>query len=132
MSAVIDPISDFLTRVRNALKARHTYVDVPSSKLKIGIAKIMMEHKFIMDFKVLEDKKQGILRILLRYDSGKPIIRGLRRISKPGIRRYVGVEKLPRVYNGLGIAVISTSTGIISDKKARQQKIGGEVLAYIW
>lgn len=127
-----DPIADFLTRIRNAVKAKHRRVDIPSSNLKKAMAQILMDQKFISNFTVLEDKKQGILRINLKYNEGRPVIKGLRRVSKPGIRRYRGKDELPRVIGGLGIAIISTSRGVMTDFQARKENVGGEVLAHIW
>jgi small subunit ribosomal protein S8 len=127
-----DPISDFLTRIRNAVKARKRYVEIPASNTKIRIAELMKENKFIRDFNVVEDNKQNVLRIHLQYINGVSSITGLEKISKPGLRRYCGKDDIPRVLNGLGMAVISTSKGIISDKQARRDSIGGEVLAHIW
>ncbi|MBI5463562.1 MAG: 30S ribosomal protein S8 [Ignavibacteriales bacterium] len=130
--AVTDPVSDFLTRVRNAAKAKHRRVDIPASSLKKAIAQLLVDQKFIAGFAMLEDKKQGVLRVNLRYHSGKPVIRGLRRISKPGIRQYRGAEEMPRVFNGLGIAIVSTSKGLMTGTQATKQHLGGEVLAYVW
>jgi len=130
--SMTDPISDFLTRIRNAVKARKRYVDIPASNTKIRIAELMKENKFIRDFNVVEDNKQNVLRIHLQYLNGVSSITGLEKISKPGLRRYCGKDDIPRVLNGLGMAVISTSKGIISDKQARRDSIGGEVLAHIW
>lgn len=130
--SMTDPISDFLTRIRNAVKARKRYVEIPASNTKIRIAELMKENKFIRDFNVVEDNKQNVLRIHLQYINGVSSITGLEKISKPGLRRYCGKDEIPRVLNGLGIAVISTSKGIISDKQARRDTIGGEVLAHIW
>ncbi len=127
-----DPIADFLTRIRNAGRAKHRRVDIPGSRLKTAMAQLLKDKKFIADFTVLEDKKQGILRIHLRYHQGKLAINGLRRVSRPGIRKYVGADDLPRVLGGLGVAVISTPRGIMSDAQARKERLGGEVLAYIW
>ncbi len=128
-----DPIADFLTRVRNAIHANKKSVDIPSSKLKEAISEILKKSAFIEDFKILEtEKKLKMLSIKLKYNDGESIIIGLRRISKPGIRRYVKYEDLPRVRNGLGIAIISTSKGLITDKQARDLKIGGEVICEIW
>jgi len=127
-----DPIADYLTRIRNAAKAKHRRVDIPSSNLKKAISKILQEKNFISGFTVLEDKKQNILRINLKYHNGKPVISGLRRISKPGIRLYRSSDELPRVLGGLGIAIISTSKGVMTDAQAKKDNIGGEVLAYIW
>jgi small subunit ribosomal protein S8 len=130
--ATTDPIADFLTRVRNAGKAKHRRVEIPASKVKKALAQLLLEKKFITDVTLLEDKKQGVLRITLKYHQGKPVIAGLRRVSRPGIRRYVAAEELPRVLNGLGVAIISTSKGMMTDAQARTAKLGGEVLAYIW
>jgi len=130
--ATTDPVADFLTRIRNAGKAKHRRVDIPASKLKKALAQLLLEKKFVSDVTLLEDKKQGVLRISLKYHQGKPVIAGLRRVSRPGIRKYVGCDELPRVLNGLGMAVISTPKGIMSDAQARAAKLGGEVVAYIW
>ena len=130
--AVTDPIADFLTRVRNAIKANKRKVDIPASKMKIGIAQILKDHKFIVDFQVEEDNKQNILRLLLRYTNGNPAISGLRRMSTPGLRVYAPKDKMPRVLNGYGIAVISTSKGLLTDKQAKKESVGGEVICYIW
>ncbi len=130
--AVTDPIADFLTRIRNASKARLLRVDIPASKMKIQIAEILKNEKYIHDYTIIEDNKQNILRIQLKYRGGVPAISGLRRISKPGLRVYKPAEQLPRVLNGLGTAVISTSKGLLTDKQARSQSVGGEVICYIW
>lgn len=130
--AVTDPIADFLTRIRNASKARLLRVDIPASRMKIQIAEILKNEKYIHDYTVIEDNKQNILRIQLKYRGGVPAINGLRKISKPGLRIYKPAEKLPRVLNGLGTAVISTSKGLLTDKQARNQSIGGEVICFIW
>jgi len=127
-----DPVSDFLTRIRNAAKAKHKRVDIPASNLKKAIAQILLEEKFIAGYTVLEDGKQGVLRIQLKYNNGRPVISGLRRVSRPGIRLYRPVTELPRVLGGLGVAIVSTSKGIMADHKARKEHVGGEVLAYIW
>ena len=127
-----DPIADFLTRIRNAVKAKHRRVDIPSSNLKKAMAQILLDQKFIANFAVFEDGKQGILRINLKYNNGKPIISGLRRVSRPGIRRYRGKDALPRVVGGMGIAIISTSQGVMTESQAKKQNVGGEVLAYVW
>lgn len=129
---VTDPISDFLTRIRNASKAGKVKVEIPSSKMKEGLAEILKKNGFIYDFKVDEDNKQNIITILLRYTDGKPAIKGLKRISKPGLRVYSRASELPRVYNGLGSAVISTSKGLLTEKEARSQSTGGEVVCYVW
>ena len=127
-----DPIADFLTRIRNAIRAKHRRVDVPASNLKKAMAQILLDQKFILNFTVLEDGKQGILRINLKYNNGKPVISGLERISKPGIRRYRDKDNLPRVVGGMGVAIISTSKGVMTESQARKQNVGGEVLAYVW
>jgi small subunit ribosomal protein S8 len=127
-----DPIADYLTRIRNAAKAKHRRVDIPSSNLKKAITQILLEKNFISGFMVLEDKKQNILRINLKYHEGKPVITGMQRISKPGIRTYRGSKELPRVLGGLGVSIISTSKGVMTDAQAKKDNLGGEVLAYIW
>lgn len=129
---VTDPVSDFLTRIRNAAKAKKVRLEIPSSKMKIGIAEILKKNSFIDDYAVIEDNKQNMLRIHLRYVNGECAISGLKRISKPGLRVYKDSSKLPRVYNGLGLAVISTSKGLLTDKDARSSSLGGEVICYIW
>jgi len=129
---ITDPIADMLTRIRNANAQRHETVDVPSSKLKKSIAEILLDEGYIKSFEEIEDNSQGIIRITLKYVNKQKVISGLKRISKPGLRVYANKEELPRVLGGLGIALISTSKGIMTDKKARQEGIGGEVLAYIW
>jgi small subunit ribosomal protein S8 len=127
-----DPIADMLTRIRNAQGARMRRVDMPVSKLKTEIARLLKENHYIHDFKVLDDGRFGVLRLYLKYHQEKPVIRELRRISKPGLRKYVGVEEIPRVRNGLGMAVLSTSRGVLTDREARAAKVGGEVIAYVW
>ena len=127
-----DPIADFLTRIRNAARARHRRVDIPASRTKKALAQLLQQQKFIGDYTVLEDKKQGVIRINLKYNAGKPVITGMRRVSKPGIRQYRGSKNLPRVLGGLGVAIVSTPKGIMTDSEARKQNLGGEVLAYIW
>jgi small subunit ribosomal protein S8 len=127
-----DPIADFLTRIRNAASARHKVVDIPASKMKANLAAIMKDQGFITDFESIEEGPQGALRIRLRYVNGQSSIFGMQRVSRPGLRRYAGADELPRVKNGLGIAVISTSQGLMTDKEARRRNIGGEVLCYIW
>lgn len=127
-----DPIADMLTRIRNANAQRHETVDVPASKLKKSIAEILLEEGFIKGYEEIEDGVQGTLRIALKYVNKQKVIRGLKRISKPGLRVYATKDNLPKVINGLGIALISTSKGIMTDKKARNEGIGGEVLAYVW
>lgn len=131
--SMTDPIADFLTRIRNASHGKHRKVDIPSSKLKIEISKILHEFRFIQNFVMIDDNKQGILRIYLKYDANdQSVISGLKRISKPGLRQYVGVDKIPRVFNNMGLAILSTPKGVISDRKARELHIGGEVLCYVW
>ena len=128
-----DPIADMLTRIRNANSAKHKTVDVPASKMKTAIAEILFKEGYIKSFEVINNENQGIIRITLKYDEkGNKVIAGLKRISRPGLRIYASKDELPQVLNGLGIALISTSKGIITDKKARELGIGGEVLAYIW
>lgn len=127
-----DPISDFLTRIRNAVKARKKFVDIPSSKMKVSLAEILKANKFIRDYNVVEDNKQNILRVYLQYIGGTPSITGLRRISTPGLRKYVNKDELPRVLNGLGIAVLSTPKGLLTDKQAKREAVGGEVVCHVW
>ena len=127
-----DPIADMLTRIRNAGQAAHKWVDMPVSKQKIEIARLLEESHFVHAHKVLEDGRFGVLRVYLKYYDGKPVIRHLERVSRPGRRRYVGKDDIPRVRNGLGIAIMSTSVGVLSDRVARSQGVGGEVLALIW
>ena len=130
---ITDPIADMLTRIRNANSSKHKTVDVPASKIKKAIAEILFEEGYIKSFEEIDDGVQGIIRITLKYDEkGNRVIAGLKRISKPGLRVYASAEELPKVLNGLGIALISTSKGIMTDRKAREANIGGEVLAYIW
>ena len=128
-----DPIADMLTRIRNANSAKHKTVDVPASKMKTAIAEILFKEGYIKSFELISNENQGIIRITLKYDEkGARVIDGIKRISKPGLRVYANKEELPRVLNGLGIAIISTSKGLKTDKEAREAGIGGEVLAYIW
>ncbi|ARA98046.1 30S ribosomal protein S8 [Geobacillus thermodenitrificans] len=128
-----DPIADMLTRIRNANMVRHEKLEVPASKIKREIAEILKREGFIRDVEYIEDNKQGILRIFLKYGSNNErVITGLKRISKPGLRVYVKAHEVPRVLNGLGIAILSTSQGILTDKEARQKGTGGEVIAYVW
>ena len=129
---ITDPIADMLTRIRNANAQRHETVDVPYSKVKKAIADILVNEGFIVSYEMVESGAQGLIRITLKYENKTKVIQGLKRISKPGLRIYAEVENLPRVLNGLGIAIISTSKGIITDKEARKLNVGGEVLAYIW
>lgn len=130
--ATTDPIADYLTRVRNAIRARHKRVDVPSSRLKKNLTRILVEQGFLSGVSEVQQPPQNLLRIQLRYTDGRPSITGLRRISKPGRRVYVSNDDIPRVLNGLGIAVISTPKGVLTDRQAREQHVGGEVLCYIW
>lgn len=131
--AISDPISDMLTRIRNAAKAKFNSVDVPGSTLKIELAKILKSEGFIRNFKFLKDGKQGILRIYLKYGTGQSnVIYGLKRVSKPSRRIYVRSKEIKPVFNGMGIAILSTSKGVMTDKKARQEKVGGEVLCQVW
>ena len=130
---ITDPIADMMTRIRNAGSARHETVDVPNSKMKKAIAEILLEEGYIKSFQLIDDGTQGVIRITLKYLPGKEkAIQGLRRVSKPGLRVYAGADELPQVLRGLGIAIISTSKGIMTDKKARAQHVGGEVLAFVW
>lgn len=127
-----DPIADMLTRVRNAAQARHRRVDMPTSKLKTEVARLLKENHYIHDYKLLDGDKHQVLRLYLKYYQDKPVIRELRRVSKPGLRRYVGVGEIPRVRNGLGMAVLSTSRGVMTDREAKTAKVGGELLAVVW
>jgi len=128
-----DVIADMLTRIRNASDAKHATVDVPASNMKKSIADILVAEGYVKGYQVIEDGKQGSIRVTLKYTAGKQkVIRGLRRVSKPGLRIYAGYEDMPKVMNGLGIAIVSTSKGLMTDKKAREQKIGGEVIAFVW
>ena len=130
---ISDVIADMLTRIRNANSAKHETVDVPASNMKKAIADILKEEGYIAGYQIVEDGKQGIIRITLKYGRGKQrVIQGLRRISKPGLRIYSNCEDMPKVQNGLGIAIISTSKGIMTDKKARELNVGGEVIAFVW
>ena len=130
---ITDPVADMLTRIRNANTAKHESVDVPASNLKKAIAQILLDEGYIKSFEIVDDGTQGIIRIQLKYLAGKEkVISGLRRVSKPGLRVYAGADELPRVLKGLGIAIISTSKGVMTDKKARENHVGGEVLAFVW
>ena len=129
---ITDPIADMLTRVRNAAQARHRRVDMPVSKLKTEIARLLKENHYIHDYKVLDDGKHRILRLYLKYYQEKPVIRELKRVSKPGLRKYVSVDDIPRVRNGLGMAIVSTSRGVMTDRDARASRVGGELLAVVW
>jgi small subunit ribosomal protein S8 len=128
-----DPIADMLTRIRNSNNAKHETVDIPASNIKKSLANILLEEGFVKGFDVIEDGKQGIIRVQLKYGADKEkIITGLKRISKPGLRVYVKSDEIPRVLGGLGIAILSTSNGIVTDKVARKEKVGGEVICYVW
>ena len=130
---ISDVIADMLTRIRNANDAKHDTVDIPASNLKKSIAQILLEEGYIKNFQIVEDGKQGIIRVTLKYAAGKQkVIHGLRRVSKPGLRIYTNCEDMPKVMNGLGIAIVSTSKGVMTDKKARLANVGGEVLAFVW
>ena len=130
---ITDPVADMLTRIRNANTAKHESVEVPASNLKKAIAKILLDEGYIKSYEVVEDGAQGVIRIQLKYLAGKEkVISGLRRVSKPGLRVYAGADELPRVLKGLGIAIISTSKGVMTDKAARANHVGGEVLAFVW
>lgn len=129
---ITDPIADMLTRIRNANAAKHTTVDVPASNMKKAIAQILLEEGYIKNFQLIDDGTQGIIRITLKYNGSEKAISGLRRVSKPGLRVYAGADELPRVLHGLGIAIVSTSKGVMTDKAARAAHVGGEVLAFIW
>jgi small subunit ribosomal protein S8 len=130
---IVDPISDMFTRIRNAVRKSHEKVDMPSSKVKIEIAKILKKDGFIVSYKNLEDHKQGVLRIYLKYMvAGKSVLKGIKRVSKSSLRIYKGYRHMPRNIGGLGITIISTSKGIITDKQAKVEKIGGEIIGYVW
>ena len=130
---ITDPVADMLTRIRNANSAKHDTVDVPASNMKKSIAQILLDEGYIKNFQIVDDGTQGVIHITLKYNAGKEkVISGLRRVSKPGLRVYVGADELPRVLRGLGIAIISTSKGVMTDKKARELNVGGEVLAFVW
>jgi small subunit ribosomal protein S8 len=129
---ITDPIADMLTRIRNANSARHITVDIPASKMKKAIAGILHEEGYIKSFQIINDGAQGTIRVTLKYNGNDKVITGLRRVSKPGLRVYAGADELPQVLRGLGIAIISTSRGVMTDKKARAAHVGGEVLAFVW
>ncbi|MEE8134314.1 MAG: 30S ribosomal protein S8 [Gemmatimonadales bacterium] len=127
-----DPVSDMLTRIRNACRAGHRRVDIPVSRFKTEIARLLRDNHYIQDYKVLDDGRHGLLRVYLRYYEDKPVIHEVRRVSRPGLRRYVGARRIPRVKNGLGMAIMSTPKGVMSDRDARQAHVGGEVVAVLW
>ena len=129
---ITDPIADMLTRIRNANNAKHDTVDVPASNMKKSIAQILLDEGYIKSFQIIDDGTQGTIRIALKYNGKDKVITGLRRVSKPGLRVYVGADELPRVLRGLGIAIVSTSKGVMTDKAARTAHVGGEVLAFVW
>ena len=130
---ITDPVADMLTRIRNANSAKHDTVDVPASNLKKAIAQILLDEGYIKSYTVADNGNQGVIHITLKYGAGKEkVISGLRRVSKPGLRVYAGAEELPRVLHGLGVAIVSTSKGVMTDKKARELHVGGEVLAFVW
>lgn len=130
---ITDTIADLLTRIRNANSAKHETVDIPASKLKKTICQILLDEGYIKHFSVIEDGKQGVIKVVLKYGQDKtPVIAGLRRVSKPGLRIYTSVEDMPKVMKGLGIAIISTSKGVMTDRRARKENVGGEVLAFVW
>jgi len=130
---ITDPIADMLTRIRNANNAKHDTVDVPASNMKKSIAQILLEEGYIKNFQLIDDGTQGVIRITLKYNAGKEkVLSGLKRVSKPGLRVYAGADELPRVLRGLGIAIVSTSKGVMTDRKAREAHVGGEVLAFVW
>ena len=130
--SLTDPVADMLTRVRNACQAGHRRVDMPVSKLKVEIARLLRDNHYLQDYKVLDDGRQGLLRLYLKYHNDAPVIRELQRVSAPGLRRYVKAREIPRVKNGLGMAILSTPQGLMSDREARTARVGGELLAMIW
>lgn len=130
---ITDPIADLLTRIRNASSAKHDSVEIPASNMKKAICRILLDEGYIKDFSVAEDGKQGVITVTLKYLEGKkPVITGLRRVSKPGLRIYSNVEDMPKVIKGLGVAIVSTSKGVMTDRQARKENVGGEVLAFVW
>jgi len=131
--SITDPVADMLTRIRNACSARHRRVDMPVSKLKLELARLLRDNHYIQEFQVLDDGRHGLLRLYLKYHNGdQPVIRALRRVSTPGLRRYVGAREIPRVRNGLGMAIVSTPKGLMSDRDARTAHLGGELVALVW
>jgi small subunit ribosomal protein S8 len=133
MAVISDPIADFLTRIRNATKAQHRYVDVSWSRMKQNIAEILKSHGFIESYLVKHDKQRGTMRLFLKYNEGRqPVIQGIQRVSKPGLRRYVGHEDIPRFYGGLGLSILSTSSGVMAGFDAMTKKVGGELLCLVW
>lgn len=133
MSSITDPVADLLTRIRNASRRGHEQVEIPGSRLKLEIVKILLREKFILGYQFIEDGKQGVIRVFLKYGRSRtPVVSQLQRISKPGRRTYVKHDAVPRVFNGLGIAIISTSKGLLVDREARRQRLGGELLCLVW
>ena len=133
MSAITDPIADLLTRIRNAQRAGHEQVEIPQSRLKLEIVKILAAEKYVRGYQVIADEKQGILRVYLKYGTRRePVISNIQRISKPGLRVYAPASKIPRVLNGMGVAILSTSQGLLPDRECRRKRVGGEVLCYVW
>ena len=133
MAMVTDPIADMLTRIRNGSMAEHEKVDIPASKLKARVAEILKDEGFIKNFRLIEDKRQGVLRVYLKYGAGQErVITGIRRVSKPGRRLYVAADKVPSVLGGMGVAILSTPRGVLTDRESRKAKVGGEVLCYVW
>ena len=131
--SLTDPIADYLTRLRNANSARHDVVEIPASKIKVQMSEILKNEGFVKDYEFIENEHQGVLRVMLKYGpNNEKVIFGLKRISKPGLRVYANADEMPKVLNGLGIAIVSTSNGVVTDKTARAQHVGGEVLAYVW
>ncbi len=129
---VTDPVADYLTRIRNALKAKKKHVDIPASNLKKCISKVLLDEYYIRDYIVIDDGQQCMIRVYLKYDQGEPVIAGLKRVSRPGLRKYVGTNNIPRVLNNLGTAVLTTPIGVITNKEAKRRHVGGEVLLYVW
>lgn len=127
-----DPVADMLTRIRNACQAGHRRVDVPVSKFKVQIARLLKDNHFVQDYRVLDDGRHGLLRLYLRYHDAAPVIHEMRRVSRPGLRRYVKAREIPRVKNGLGMAILSTPRGVMSDRDARKARVGGELVAVLW
>ena len=129
---ITDPIADMLTRIRNANSAKHPTVDIPASNMKKAIVQILLDEGYIKNFQIVADGGQGVIKVTLKYNAGEKVIQGLRRVSKPGLRVYAGFDEIPYVLKGLGTAIISTSKGVMTDKKARAEHVGGEVLAFVW
>ena len=129
---ITDPIADMLTRIRNASSAKHTTVDIPASNMKKAIAEILLQEGYIKNYQLINDGVQGVIKVTLKYNGNEKAITGLRRVSKPGLRVYAGADELPYVLRGLGVAIVSTSKGVMTDKKAREAHVGGEVLAFVW